>query len=107
MIPNSWADQIDYTRRPLSKGGGWVCTLHMHDAENILVGEGATMEEAYASAMSGAGPRHRVPSWPITAVALGLVGLGAVHGALTNNLTLCIVGLAGLYGTIRLLIERR
>lgn len=101
-----WSDVIQYTRRPLSQGGSWVCTLHMHDAENILIGEGETREEAYRSAIIKAGKLRRYPTWPLTAALLALALFAAIHGGTTNDLIQALAGMGGVFLAIRLLLMR-
>lgn len=106
MTFNRWSDQIDLTRRPLSKGGGWVCTLHMHDAENILTGDGETMEEAYSNAEAGAGKRRHIPAWILPSVAMSVAGFAGVHASLTSNPVQIVASVVAVLTAIRLLVLR-
>ena len=104
---NAWSDVIQYTRQPLSKGGDWICTLHMHDAENILVGEGASMEEAYQAALANGGksPR-RLPTWPLSAAVCFACVMMAVYDGLNLDWSSGVVLFIGGLNALRMVMRK-
>lgn len=110
---DEWPDVVQYTRQAKAHGGEWVCTLHMHNAENIVVGKGLTQRGAEADALQKAGKPakrsriHGLPTWPMTAVALFAAGLAGIEASLAINQLQLVASVIASLTAIRLLIERR
>jgi hypothetical protein len=86
---DGWSDVIEYHRHSRKHGAMWTCTLHMHDAENIIIGEGITREDAERDALVKAGrlPKRARGGWrkyAFVAVALAFA-LGLTLLALYIN----------------------
>lgn len=101
-----WADEIRYTRRPLSQGGHWVCNLSMHEGVNGLTGEGFSRQEAYRNAITKAGKRRRFPTWPLSAAALGVAGVAGVNASYASDPVQVVAAIVASLTAIRLLILR-
>lgn len=104
-----WAGAVQYTRQPKAYGGGWVCTLHMHDAENIIVGEGATREAAEIDALVKAGKlpkRLRFPPLILTAAALAVAAFAGVQASLASDALQVIASVVAMLTAVRLLIRK-
>lgn len=112
-LSDEWPDVVQYTRQAKAHGGGWVCTLDMHNAENIVVGTGLTQSGAEADALQKAGRpgtlsrSHNLPTWPMTAVALFVAGLAGIEASLAINPLQLAASVIASLTAIRLLIERR
>jgi hypothetical protein len=107
-LSDLWSDAIEYARQSKAHGGNWTCTLHMHDAENIIVGQGITQEAAERDALEKAGrlKARRFPTWPLTAIALFVAGFAGIQASLAMDWLQIVASVVALVTATRLLVRR-